>query len=82
MSSRLSGEKMTSRIYETERIANINRKFGSGMFYYPALIVDAKGKRRNALFTASQIREATERATANPEDFRPSIWDRVKGWFK
>ena len=52
------------------------------MFYYPALIVDAKGKRRNALFTASQIREATERATANPEDFRPSIWDRVKGWFK
>jgi hypothetical protein len=73
---------MKSRIYESERVANKDRRFGSGMFYYPVEIVNCKGEISKGFVTASVLRDATERGNANPEDFPLTWWERVKRWFR
>lgn len=59
---------MNSTIKLTEQVENKDRKFGSALAYYPAVIVDEDGNKFNALFTAGQIERAVNRAEKNPED--------------
>ena len=53
---------------------NRERRFGSDLGYVPALIENEVGDLSPALFTAVQIREAIERARANPEDAPRPTW--------
>ena len=61
---------MRSKIDTTEEVQNLDRKFGSCLFYLPCMI-DGEP----ALFTKSQIDEALARAARNPEDIpNKSFW--------
>lgn len=73
---------MRSRIDLAEKVDNKDRRFGSALSYFPVMIVTGKRK-QPALFTAAQIGEAMERASANPEDVPvppPSLWRRFVSW--
>ena len=62
---------MKSEIDTSEEVANIDRTFGSGLYYFPCM-VDGKP----ALFTKTQIKDALERAERNPKDIpKRSFWE-------
>lgn len=55
-------------IYASERVHNSNRRFGAATEYLPAYLIQYGRAARPLLFTPDQIRDAAERADANPED--------------
>ena len=72
--------RKTCSVISARPIVNTHRRFGSAVLYYPAL-VDKGGRLVPALFTATQIGEAIERAKDNPEDSpRPSWLARLVAW--
>ena len=68
---------MKSKIILAESVLNEDRKFGSQSAYFPCEIKYVEGRIVPALFTESQIEEATERAARNPEDIPEdkTFWD-------
>ena len=67
------GEK-TSSIIKYRFTHNRERAFGAALGYVPALIENEIGDMSPALFTAAQIKEAIDRARANPEDAPTLSW--------
>ena len=61
-------KQRNSIIFLNNYIENQERKFGSWKWYYNAVIVFPDGKRLNALFTKSQIKDAIHRSNKNIED--------------
>lgn len=64
----------TSSIIKYRFTHNRERAFGSALGYVPALIENEIGDMSPALFTAAQIKEAIDRARANPEDAPKLSW--------
>jgi hypothetical protein len=62
---------VASRIDLRDRDANLRRKFGAALTYFPVEVTRLNGDVVPALFTDGAIREAVERARANPEDCPP-----------
>lgn len=62
---------MKSIIFETERVRNHARRFGSAPLYYPSMVVLKDGQRMPALFTENELQDAIDRARDNPEDVPP-----------
>lgn len=52
----------------TKPVKNKDRKFGADPYYYRALVRDADGVYRHALFTGNDVQNAITRAKKNPED--------------
>lgn len=72
---------MKSKIHKSEEVGNKDRRFGSALSYYPAMIIDGDGNETPALFTRAQIMEAKKRAARNPEDVpeNKTFWERLFG---
>ena len=68
---------MKSKIILAESVLNEDRKFGSQLEYFPCEIKYNNDNVAPALFTESQIVEATERAARNLEDVPEdkTFWD-------
>lgn len=74
---------MKSILFLREKVGNDERKFGSATEYFPATVVLESGLQVPALFTLSQVDEATTRGELNPEDVpEASWWVRFTGWFR
>lgn len=66
-----------NRIDTLERVENIDRRFGSASQYHVVWVRGCAGW-KPALFTDDQIRVATERAAANPEDVTRRVrWNKA-----
>ena len=61
---------MKSKIYQSEKVENKDRKFGAQPYYFPAMMHDDNGDTIPALFTQDQIQVAIDRAGRNHEDFK------------
>jgi len=59
---------MQSRIYESEKMFNENRKFGADPCYYPALLVLPNGDETVVFFTNEQINTARHRGSINTDE--------------
>jgi len=69
-----------SKIYQSEKVENKDRKFGENPYYFPAMMHDINGSQFPALFTNDQIQVAIDRATRNPEDIETkSFLERIFG---
>lgn len=80
----MTNKPIKSEIIRAEKIINENRKFGAVKSYFPAYVTNTDGNSKFALFTISELNNAIDRATSNPEDFcpkfeepKPSIISRV-----
>lgn len=63
-------------IYAAERVQNTERRFGSANEYLQAYLIQHGQQPSPLQFTPDQIRDAADRAKANPEDcppFEPEI---------
>ena len=67
---------MKSEINTSEEVQNLDRRFGSCLFYFPCMI-DGEP----ALFTKAQLDDAKARAARNPEDIPEdkSFWEGLFG---
>lgn len=68
-----------SRLYLDEEVPNADRKFGSDNLYAPAYVM-VNSKWEPALFTATQLKTAIDRARKNPEDVRPMAGYFARLW--
>ena len=66
----------TGSVIFNQRVANMDRKFGAGDFYVPAMVELPGGAMVPALFTESAIDAAIQRANDNPEDAPTASWWR------
>lgn len=64
----MSAAPVRGAIFASERIVNINRRFGAAPEYLPAYLIQNGRAARPLLLTTDQIRDAAERADANRED--------------
>lgn len=73
---------MKSKILLSEKVENLDRRFGSNVTYYPATVTDENGNEKNALFSESQITVAILRAERNPEDIPEdkTFWQAIFGF--
>ena len=63
---------MNSILHTSERKVNADHRFGEAEVYYP-IVVEQRGRKANALFTASEITHAIRRA----KPARSSLWKRL-----
>jgi hypothetical protein len=61
-------QTITGFIRTSERIPNTHRRFGAATEYVVAYLVQAGQEPQPLLFTVEELRDAHERAKANPED--------------
>ncbi len=64
---------MKSKVILKEKVENKDRLFGSGLSYYPVMVVDEDGEEIPALFTRDQVDTAISRAERNPEDIPEKV---------
>jgi hypothetical protein len=73
---------MKSKIFESDMTGNANRQFGAGLSYLRAWYIRRDGTRSRVLLTVDAMEVGMHRAEANPEDFPPTVWQRIMGWFR
>ena len=59
---------MKSVIYEADFVPNTERRLGSALEYYPAVLVRLDGTTTDLMFTLPDFNEPAERAASNKED--------------
>ena len=59
---------LKSKVETSERVKNKERRFGSALEYFPAMVIDDTGKEIPVLFTKNQLDVAAKRAEKNMED--------------
>lgn len=59
---------LDSKIYAKEIVKNKKRRFGSALYYYPAILEDEHGNEVPLLFTKHDLEVAKNRASTNLED--------------
>lgn len=76
----MKGRAAINTIDIRKEVVNLDRKFGSDLYYIPVTIIDRDGVKRQGLMTHSQLDVAIERARQNPEDLpkRKSFWQKLK----
>lgn len=62
---------INSKLDQSDRLKNSDRKFGAAEYYYPIWISDTRGKEYFALFTEREVEVAKQRGEKNPEDVMP-----------
>lgn len=68
-----------SVIKMNEVVENTERKFGEALEYFPVKIENEDGSETWAMFTETEIINATERAMKNKEDIPKSLWESIFG---
>lgn len=74
-------KRIKSRIHLEEKVLNQDRRFGAATHYYPVEIRFGSNVQRGFM-TPAGLTEATARYDANKEDWPPSLWERIKAWFR
>ena len=68
-----------SRLFWKEEVENKERKFGSALSYFPA-VLEKDGEEIPMLFTEDDLRRAMERAKKNMEDIPQKEDGGIFGW--
>lgn len=74
---------MKSIVYQSDKMPNLDRKFGADPFYYNATFVFRDGRRVVARFTEEQVQAAIDRGAHDPDGAKPrGRWDWLTRLFR